>query len=302
MAIPVISTYSVITRTLNDVSKVQNELFEQQVQLSSGRKSQDFRGIADHAQEYLSLDAAITKNSQYLNDNQLVETRLNSTANALTHIVAIANDLQNLISQRRTGVSNSGAFQNQIDGRWKQLTTELNVQVNNQYLFSGTKTNVPAVDTVRFPSLITEGVPDTSYYRGSAQDVTALLKDNTAIQYNLRADAEGFQQLFAGLAMASKGHQNLSDPQLAQAYDLVQAGVQKVISMQAVVNANKVFVSSVSSGLQNMKLYWQGVQENIGNTDIISVSTQVAINQGILQAAFQAFAKISSLRLSDFLR
>ena len=32
------------------------------------------------------------------------------------------------------------------------------------------------------------------------------------------------------------------------------------------------------------------------------IFTRLAIDQGILQAAFQAFAKISSLRLSDFLR
>lgn len=302
MAIPVISSYSIVQRTLNDVNKVQADLYSQQIQLSSGKKTQDFTGMADQAQEYLSLDATLSKNNQYLNDNQLLETRLNSTANSLTNIVTIANNLQNLISQRRSGVSNTGAFQNQLDGLWKQFTTELNSSVNNQYLFSGTKINVPAVNTTDFPKLAVDGVPDTGYYQGSAQDITALLKDNTSIQYNVRADAPAFQQLFAALAQASKADQNSSDIDFKKSTDLVQAGIQGVISMQALVNSNKVQVTTVNTSLTNLKLYMQGIQENIGNTDVIGVSTQVAINQGILQAAFQAFAKISSLRLSDFLR
>ncbi len=67
------------------------------------------------------------------------------------------------------------------------------------------------------------------------------------------------------------------------------------------VNSNKVALSNTNTNLQTFQLYWKGVQENIGNTDLVSVSTQVAVDQGILQAAFQAFAKINSLHLSNFL-
>ena len=297
-----VSTYSILQRTINDVSKVQNNLFDQQIQLSSGKKSQDFTGMADQSQEYLSLDATMRKNDQYLNDNQLIETRLNSTSNSLTNIVTITNGLQTLLSQRRTGVDNTAAFQNQLDGIWKQLTTELNSSVDGQYIFSGTKTNVPAVNTTDFPSLQTAGVPDSGYYQGSAQNITALLKDDASIQYNVRADADAFQKIFASLALAKQADATNSDGDFASSTDLLQQGIQGVISLQALVNSNKVQATTVDTSLGNLKLYMQGVQESIGNTDVVSVSTQVAINQGILQAAFQAFAKISALRLSDYLK
>ena len=300
--VAVVSTYSVIQRTINDVNKAQNELYNQQIQLSSGRKSQDFAGMADQTQEFLSLDASLRRTDQYLNDNQIIETRLNSTSNALTNIVTIANNLQNLIAQRRSGVSNTGAFQNQLDGLWQQFTTELNTSVNNQYLFSGTKINVPAVDTNNFPRLTIEGIPDAGYYRGSDQNIVAQLKDDTTIQYNMRADEPAIQNLFAGLAMASRGDQAASDSDFKTALNFVQKGIQGVISMQAIVNSNKIQLNNIGTSLSNLKLYMKGVQESIGNTDIIAVSTQVSINQGLLQAAFQAFAKISSLKLSDFLR
>lgn len=302
MPIPIVSTYSVIQKTLNDVAKVQNDLFTAQIQLSSGQKSQDFVGIASDTQEFLSLDASLGKASQYLADNRIVETRLNATSNALTNIVTSANNLQNLISQRRTGIAGNSGFSLQLEGLWRQITGELNTTNNNQYIFSGSRTNVQAVNTTGFPTLAVDGVPDKGYYQGSEQDLTALIKDNTPMTYNVRADAEGFQKIFAGLAMAAKADRDNNDEGLAKAMDMVQSGVADLITMQAQVNANRVQVTSINTGLQNQKLYWQGVQESIGNTDVLSVSTRLAIDQGILQAAFQAFAKISSLKLSDFLR
>ncbi|NBO17763.1 MAG: hypothetical protein EBV03_00770 [Proteobacteria bacterium] len=302
MAVPVVSTYSVIQKTLNDVARVQNSLFDAQVQLSSGKKSPDFVGIANDTQEYLSLDYSLGKADQYLADNRLIETRLNSTGNALNNIVTLAGSLKNLIAQRRSGIANSGAFQNQLDGLWKQISSELNTSVNNQYLFSGSRTNTPAVQTTNFPQLAVPGQPDPDYYQGSQQDLNAILQDNTPLVYNVRADAKAFQQVFAGLAMAAEGHADNNDDALKKAYDFVDSGLQGVITLQALVNSNKVQVGTINSSLQSQKLYWQGVQESIGNTDIVSVSTRLAIDQGVLQAAFQAFAKISSLRLSDFLR
>lgn len=302
MAIPVVSTYSVIQRTLDDVSKVQNDLIQNQIQLSSGKKAQDFTGMADQVQDYLSLDGVISKVNQYLSDNQIVETRINTTSTALGNVLGTANNLLSLISQRRTGVANAGAFSNQLRGLWQQVTGELNTQVNNQYIFSGTKTTSPAVDAENYPTLLQDGVPDAGYYRGNQQDIAVIAQDNVVIKYNVRADAPGFQKLFAGLAMADKASASLDDDALAKAYDLVQDAVQDITSTQALVNANKVQYTTIDQGLQNQKLYWQGIRDSIGNTDMVSVSTQVAINQGILQASFQAFAKISALRLSDYLR
>src|SRR4029077_12958978 len=121
MAVDSISTYALFQSTLNDVSKTESDLSTEQQQLSSGNKSQNFAGMASQVQQFLSLNASIAKTSQYLNDNQVVEARINTTSAALDQVISIGNSLQNLISQRRTGVSNSAAFSTQVQGLWKQL-------------------------------------------------------------------------------------------------------------------------------------------------------------------------------------
>ncbi len=178
---------------------------------------------------------------------------------------------------------------------------QLNTNVSGQYLFSGSATTTPPVKNT-FPTLQQSGQPDLGYYQGNQQDLTTRVDDNTVITYNVRADASGFQDLFAGLAMAQQGDQNNNTADLQQAETLVQQGIAGITSLQATVGTTAQQLTTSDTNLGNQKLYYQGLQESIGNTDVVSVSTQVAENQGILQAAFEAFAKITSLQLSNYLK
>lgn len=302
MAIGTVSTYASFQSTLNDVSRVETDLNTEQNQLSSGNQAANFSDMPGQTQEYLSLSASISKIAQYNSGNQLVESRLNTTDTVLTQVVNLATSLQSMISQRMSGVANNASFFTQLQGVWQQITGQLNTQVDGQYLFSGTATSTPAVNTTNFPTLQVSGQPDSGYYQGSAQDMTVQADDNIKITYNVRADAPAFQQIFAGFAMAQKGDAQNNVDDLKTAENLVQSGIQGVITIQATVHSNQVAMSTIDTSHAALKTYWTGLQQSIGNTDIVAVSTQVAVNQGILQAAFQAFAKINALQLSNYLK
>jgi flagellar hook-associated protein 3 FlgL len=220
----------------------------------------------------------------------------------------VTNDIRNLILLRRSGTTaESIGFEENLQGYWKTLTTQLNSNVNGRYLFSGTKTDVPPVNTESFPSTAQPGVPDSNYYQGSMQNLTYRLQDNVEVTHNVRADDPAYQKIFAALSMANdaatgRNTDTSVDDQLKQAYDLLTEGLDGLTSLQARVNSNKVLLDKVTEQQTSQILYWKGVKEELINTDLLSVSTQVAVNEGILTAAFQSFAKINSLRLSDFLR
>lgn len=303
MSVGRISTFALHQTTLRDSSKVQVSLADLQQQLSSGLKSQDFAGLGgSESEQFLLLENKIAKTDIYLNNNKIATTRINSTDNVLSQVIDTAANLKSLISQRRNAASNSAAFPETLRGAWQSMVSQLNSSLEGRFLFGGTRTDSAPVNSDTFPTLQVDGVPDDGYYQGSQEDVTLRADDNTEINYNVRADDLGIQQIFAGLAMAQKGHDNNSDADLVKAYDLVEKGLNGVIATQSVVNQNKVSITEINTRHESFKLYFQGVKEEIGNADLVSVSTQVAINQGILQAAFQAFAKINSLKLSDFLR
>ena len=298
-----ISSYNLHQTLLRDTTNAQTTLYDLQNQLSSGQKSNTYQGLGNSVQSYVDLNNKLNSTQTYIDSGTIVTARLNTADNALNSIISTANDIQNLIGLQRTASSGTAlAFQTQLEGKWQQLTDQLNTSYEGRYLFSGTRTDVPAVDTTAIPTLQVDGVPDAGYYKGSQQNVTTRVGENNNIDFSVRADDPAFQKLMAGIALAYKYGQAAGDStQMGQAFDLMKEGTDGVISLRATVNANKVSVSSNVDQLNALKLYWKGLKEGISNTDIVAVSTEVAITQGILQAAYQAFARISSLKLSDFL-
>lgn len=299
-----ISTYGVHQSLLRDSTRTQTNIFDLQNQLSSGLKSGTFSGLGGGVEQFADLESRMSRGQSYVDGGNIVAGRLDVMDNALNSIITTATDIKTLITLRRNAaVGDSVAYQAQLEGKWKELVAEMNATNEGRYLFSGTATNVPAVESNVFPVLQQDGVPDTGYYHGSNDDVSMRIDDSVSITYNVRGNDPAFQKIFAGIAMAGKfGTQAGESPQMQQAYDLIAEGVNDVIGVRAVVNGNKVAVQNTVDRIQGQLLYWKGIKEQISNTDIVAVSTEVAVNQGILQASFQAFARISNLKLSDFLR
>jgi flagellar hook-associated protein 3 FlgL len=301
MAIDRISTYGLFQTTFSNISKVDGDLSNLQNQLSSGFKSSTFDGISANAQQFLQLDDKLSRTDHYINNNSIINVRVNSTNNVLSQVISTANELKNLILQRRNASNDVGVFQTQINGIWQTLTGQLNTTIDGRYIFSGGRTDTKAVDDEHFPQITNADTNGTDYYQGDDQDLSVKVSDNISMTYNVRANDDGIQKIFAGLALASEGDSGDNDAKLAQAFDLVNDGIKGVITAQAKVNANVVQLNDVGNNLTSLQTYWKGIKEEIGNTDLVTASTQVAVNQSILQATFQTFARITSLRLSDFL-
>ena len=304
MAIGRLSSYNLHQALLRDTTRSQSDLANLQGQISSGIKSSTFSGLGTSIEQFADLDSRLSRSQSFIDGSKILEGRLNVADNAMNAMIETATDIKNLIALRRnSSVGESLAFDQQLVGKWQSLTSQVNITLEGRYIFSGTATDTPPVSSTDFPQLQEDGVPDKGYYQGSSGDITVRIEDNVTITYNSRADDPAFQKIFAGLAMAKKFGQVAGDNEgLQTAYDMIAQGVDGLISMRAVVNANKVAVTENFDRLTSQKLYWKGLKEEISNTDIVAVSTEVAVNQGILQAAYQAFARISSLKLSDFLR
>ncbi|MFW0777623.1 MAG: hypothetical protein ACN2B6_07895 [Rickettsiales bacterium] len=303
MALNRISTFALHQSTFRNAAFTQSQLANAQIQLSSGRKTQTFDGMSDQAEQFIALEARLSRTNLYKNNNKLVVTRLDTTNAILGQVIDTVTSIKNLIIQRRNdSQAGSLAFPEQLDGLWQSLVGELNTTLEGRYIFSGTRTNIAPVSSTVFPELAESGVPDDNYYFGSSDDITLRADDNIEFTYNVRGNDPGFQKVFAALAMARQGDISNNDSDLATAFDLAAEGLDEIISAQAQVNANKISIEQVIERQTSLSFYWQGLKEEISNTDLVAVSTQVAINEGILQATFQTFSKINSLRLSDFLR
>lgn len=304
MSLQRVSTLALQQNTMRNAMGVQSTLAQAQLQISSGKKAQTFADLGGgQVEQFISLDNKFARTSEYLKNNQIAQSRMNLVNTALDQVIETANNLKNLLLQRRNQtLAGTVGFPQQAEGFYKAMAGQLNTQFEGRYIFAGTRTDVRPIDDTQLPTNVQLGVPDSGYYRGSAEDVTLRIDDGFSITPNIRADDPSVQKLMAGIATALSGDRTNNDADLASAFDLLSEGINGLINVQAKNNANTVMLSQAETRQTTLQTYWKSTKEDLISADIVSLTTQVAVDQGVLQATFQVFSRINSLQLSDFLR
>jgi len=280
---------------------VQDQIVKIDQQLSSGAKSQDFKGLNGQVDAYVSMQNDLTAAATYTTVNSQVSARLNTTSQALGQMITIAGNAKNLMLQaRNTSTSASLAFDQQMMGYFQQIAGQFNgVDGNGNSLFGGTQTDRPPIDPTVYPSNTVTGTPDANYYKGNSGTITATIADNQNITTNVPGNDQGFQQIFAAFDMAKKAFDSGDNTMMGNAEAMMQSGVARITTVQTTIDANAAQVQQEQSISDAHTTYLKGL--NINGADIVALSTQLATYQGILQASFQAFASLQKLGLSQYL-
>lgn len=303
MTVTRISTFNTHQSTLSDAASVQNRLFILQNQVSSGLKADTFKDLNGRVESFAAVDNRLKRTDLFLQQNTLLGDRLRTMSTVMDQVVDISGDFKNLLVLAKSETNrNSLAFEERLNGLWGAFAGQLNTNMDGRYLFSGTKTDVPPLDPDTYPSLVNGDTPDSGYYNGASENQVFRVQDDYEITQSVRADDPTFQKIAAAFSLAKEAQATGDDTKLDQAFTYISDAIKGATDIQAVINTNMINVEGVNDKLSSLKLYWKGVKESMVNTDLISASTEIAMNQATLQASFQAFARINQLKLSDYLR
>lgn len=302
MGVTRLGNVALYNATMGDIADTQRRLATLQEQISSGIKADNFAGMHGQVEQFTLLEAKMRSSQQYIESNELNVSRMKTADQAMSQLVDIADSMENLIVTRRNGgVGGSVNFDQVMRGYLDQMASALNISFEGRYLFGGTNTSTPPVPNAQIGP-VTPGVPDANYYAGSSNDLVYAQDERTTFTFPVRADDIAFQKIVSAAHLAMNGADGGSDALLASALDLMQSGQADLNTARARLNNQTISLEDQNDSLSALKLYWQGVTEEVGKTDIVAASTEVASQEAILQAAFQVFARLSQLRLSDFLR
>ncbi len=301
MSITNVSTFGSLQTLLQNMNVVQTDLNNDSEEVSSGLKGQTFDAINGSVEQFTSLNAQVARLQDYQQNNSVVVSQLNTTNTVLGQIEQVATNVKGLIAAQTSGTTSVASFQQQIQANLSSIAGSLNTTFEGNYIFGGTKNDTPPV-TTPVPATVQTGVPDASYYMGSSQDSTIRISDNQTIPNSIRADDPSFQQIIAGINEAMQASASNNTAQLQDAENLVSTGIQGVIALQSTANANIVTVQNVDTQSQTLQTYYQGLTTSISQSDVVSLSTQVAQDQSVLEATYSTFARISSLSLVNYLK
>lgn len=297
MGVTRVGNIALYNNTLGDITNVQKRLAELQEQISSGVKAKDFAGLNGQVEQFTLLEAKMRASSAQIDGNTLNLSRIKTADQAVAQAVDIADKMEDLIVQMRSGATGTSVDMPAIMKNYlKDLQATLNMNFEGRYLFGGTNTAQEPVPD------ITAGITGDSYYVGAKQDLTYTRDERTTYTFPIRADDESFQQIIAAAKMAMEGASAGSDGVLANALDLMQAGQRELNVARGRVGSTMVSLEETNDQLNSLNLYWKGVTEEVGKTDLLAASTEVSNHEAVLQAAFAVFSRLSQLRLTDYLR
>jgi len=178
-------------RTLSRISDTQLLWNRLQMQIASGRKSEDYAGLGRNAERLVSLQSTHGRVSQYTDNNKIVDTRLQTMESSIGQVFDILSRYKTLLVNALNsdnGVSLGLAAQSQQ--MLNEVSALLNVRDGNRYLFAGSKTDTLPVDLSGLP--IAYAIPTTAggsigYYQGDSVALKVQADDNLQVTYGVTA-------------------------------------------------------------------------------------------------------------------
>ncbi|SCA57873.1 putative Phase-1 flagellin [Candidatus Terasakiella magnetica] len=144
-----LSTQQLLVRQM---MRTQQNLTEAEIQVTTEKKTQVYSGIVAQSHRLVSLEVSKTLSERYVQNNQTAELRLDSASTSLEAIEKSVSEFHRRLQSYKSNLSNPPVQDDTQElQKWalsslKDLQSYLNLDVDGQYLFSGTKTTTQPVD------------------------------------------------------------------------------------------------------------------------------------------------------------
>ncbi len=289
-------------QTLSNILDAQKRIYDTQIQISSGLKSQTFTGISREASQLVSLEGLQIRFEQLEKNNTIVESRLQRMDQSVSTIFDAMIEMRNLVIQRNNDASGSAVplaavAQNLLD----VVAGQLNAKENGRFLFAGTLTNTVPV-TIPVPDPTVFGTPDATYYQGNSTELTVRIDDAITIKYGMTADRTAFQEAIGALKAAIQGDATNNTTLLNSSLALAESALASLAGFRAEIGSDMSTIELAKQRNDDFLLFVEQSISDIVNVDIPAAITQLTTAETILQASFLTIARISNLSLTNFLK
>ena len=144
-----IGTYGSSQQYLQQIMNLQQRTNQEELQVSSGKISQSYSGIAQSADTVLNFQVSESLSQQYQTDNSITNTKLQAATSAVSGVQStITNfqaELQNFQQNGATDPQSIKQIQTFAFQGLQDMQAYLGANINGDYLFSGGKTSTPPV-------------------------------------------------------------------------------------------------------------------------------------------------------------
>ena len=292
-------------RNLSHILDAQRRLNDGQLQISSGKKSQHYSGVARDVRRIVNVEAGHVRTTQFISNNNLVEQRLQTMETNVAQIFELATQYKTLIINALNSDNSSDlAMPIQTQAMLDEVGALLNIEQDGRFLFSGTRTDTRPVDQTGLPVSYT--IPTTNgdasgYYAGDAVNLTVQADENFTVSYGITAGDTGFEQAVRAMHMVIIGPPN-DRATLDEALSVIDEAINGISDIRTQIGASRAALENVNSRLEDFLLFTEKTISDLENTDITEVITKMNSDQVAVEASFAVISRLADLTLTRFLR
>ncbi len=281
--------------------EAQTRVRETQIQISTGKVTDRFSGIASGANRLLAAKDTLQRIQKYQTNNDLADQRLSQMDSSLGSLDDLGNRLKVLLIQRLNDASAvPGTLSAEAEQLLDQAVADLNVDLAGQHLFSGSRTDTTPV--VLDPTFSAFGSPDDTFYQGDDVNLTVRADDNREVTYGMTANQPGFQELIGAMRAAIEGDGSKDPTLLNSALDLLNSAMPKISGYRSEIGARQNALDRINDGHADAELYLQKQVSDIQDVDMTDAITRMTQDQMVVESSMATIARLSQLSLVDFLR
>ncbi|WP_407178852.1 flagellin [Bradyrhizobium sp. STM 3562] len=298
-----VATFALSDQMIAAALRTQSIMANEQIQESSGVKSQDFAGYGADTQSVVNLQVSVTRAQSYIDASTLADSKVQAMYSAVGSMTTLITNLRSQLSAATTGSSSSTAsLISSAKDMLQEMGSLLNTQYDGEYVFGGADVTTAPVDLSSFSSgsgsLTTA---DTSYYQGDSEIASVKVADNQTVDYGVTADNSAFEQTMRLLKFIANST-SLSSSDVSQALDLASSALDATSTVQAQLSSASSQIEAASSRQTDYKNYASTLASDLTSVDVAAVTAQLSTYQAQLTASYSAISKIQSLNLADYLR
>jgi flagellar hook-associated protein 3 FlgL len=298
-----VASFSISEQMIDAALRTQSTMASAQIQEASGEVSSDYGGLGATSQQVIDLQISVSRSQSYIDAANNADNKVQVMYSTLGSVTDLYTQLRSMLAAATNSVSTDptsvGASAQQM---LQELTSLLNTQYSGQYLFGGSSTDSPPVDTssTAYPPATSPSSPRTSYYQGDDDVASVRVSDTETVSYGVSADDPAFEQGLRALNLVAN-NEPLSTATLNEAMGLVTNALDAATAVQTKLGMASSSLENASAAQTDLQNYTKTLGSNLTSVDVAAVTAELSTSQAQLTASYSAISKVQNLNLASYL-
>lgn len=304
-----VASYSHNQSLLQGMLRNQADVFKTQQQVNTGKKAQDYKGIAPQASTVVTARAAMSRTDAYKETANEVGQTLALIDLKTGAMLESSESLKQSILEA-LAMGDGQGFAEILDSNFQMIASALSTKIGNSYLFGGGQANEKPFSVTTLDELAAlPSVADA--FTNDQTKASVRLTDTFTMEYGVLAD-----QVAAPIMDVIKALKDFHDGPLgpingdltpAQTTFLegqlanLDSAIQGMRTVQTANGLRQSQMKDVTEQLKQQADYFEIFVSDIEDVNMAEAITRFNADQAALQVSYQVVSMINQLNLSKYI-